>query len=222
MYSSTTRGSVRPALAGSIQKTLFNTFVTVGGMTALTGVAAFACLGLKLGLGMTLGLFVASLVVLFATLAFRNSGFGLVLLGLFSALQGVTLGPVLNRYLHLSNGTGIVATAAGLTALATFACAAYAITSRRDFSQWFGFLFAGLIVVVVASLVALFIPIPGLHLTIAAVSALLFLGWLLYDVGAIVQGQETNYIVASLNIYLDVLNLFLNLLQLFGALGSDD
>lgn len=222
MESSALRSS-RPALSASVNKTLSNTFFTVGAMMALTGVASVFTMGMQLSLWAYLGCFIASIALIFATHAFRNSGFGLVLLAGFSALQGVTLGPLLTHYLAMPNGASLVASAAGMTALATFGCAAYAITTRRDFSRWRGFLFAGLVVLILASLVGLFVNLPALHLTLSVVSAVLFTGWLLYDVGSIVNGQETNYITASLGIYLDVLNIFISLLRIFGFLpGGDD
>ncbi len=212
----------RGALSPAIQKTLANTFWTVGGMLAILAVSSVASMGLKLGLGMTLGLLAVSIGLIFATNAYKNSPFGLVLIAAFAGLQGVVLGPLLTHYLAMANGAFIVGSAAAMTALATFTCATYAITSRRSFSQFRGFLLGGTIVLIVASLISMFFPIPLLHVTISAVGALLFLGWLLYDVSSIVTGEETNYITASLGIFLDILNLFVHLLRIMGFLSSDD
>lgn len=211
-----------PALGASVQKTLSQTFITVGSMWLLTAVASYFSLDLKLGIGAVLGLFALSIGLIFLTAKLRNSGYGLLSLAAFAGLQGVTLGPLLNHYLSMAGGAQIVTTAALLTGVATIASAGYAITSRRDFSQWGGFLFAGLIVVVVASLVNLFVAMPMLSLVISGVAAVLFVAYIMYDVGAVVNGQETSYISASLSIYLDMLNLFTSLLRLVGFVSSDD
>jgi modulator of FtsH protease len=222
-HVATRRGIPSIALPEQVRKTLFNTFVTVGIMVAITGALALVSGGVKLGgLSMIVGL-VASLAMIFALNRYRNSSFGLVLLAMFSALHGVLLGPMLNHYLEMSNGATLVGTAAGLTALATFACAAYAISSKRDFSRWAGALFSITLVVLVAMIASIFIPIPGLHLALSVVTAVLFTCWLLYDVGSILNGTETSYITAALSVYLDVLNIFVSLLRIFGMLpGGDD
>lgn len=216
-----TTSSLRNAHSDAVRKTLANTFWTVGAMLAITGVASLFTMDMKLGLMAHLGLFAASLALLFATNAFRDSGFGLVLLAAFAGIQGVTLGPLLSHYLAMKGGASVVSLAAGLTALATFACATYASVSRRDFSRWGSFLTVGTLLLLVALIVGIFVPIPALHLTISAIGALLFTAWLLYDIGAIVNGQQTNYISAAIGIYLDILNLFLHLLRLLGILSND-
>lgn len=209
-------------LAPSIRKTLVNTFWTVGAMFALTAGTSLFTMGLKLGLIATLVCFVGSIALIFATHYFRNSALGLAMLAAFAALQGITLGPLLSHYLAMSNGPGVVGMAAGLTAVATLSCAAYAITTRRDFSRLRGFLFAGLIVVILGSLAGIFIQVPAFHLVLGVVGALLFTGWILFDVSSIVRGEETNYISASLGVFLNVLNLFTSLLRVLGLLGGDD
>lgn len=209
-------------LDASIRKTLTNTFIAIGGMWAITAVSSYMTLGWNMGLGGLLGLFVASLVCMLGVFAFRNSGLGLVLLAVFSALEGASLGPLLNHYLQMRGGTEMVMTAAGLTGLATFACAAYCMVSRRSFSRIGGFLFAGLIVLLVAMVVSLFVHSTMLNLVISVVACLLFTAYMLYDISAVVTGEETNYIVAALSVYLDMLNLFLHLLRILGIFGSSD
>jgi modulator of FtsH protease len=208
--------------SSEVQKTLTNTFITVGLMVGITGVVSYFSLGLQLGLMTYLACFVASFALIFATRKFSTGPIGLVMLAAFAGFQGVTLGPLLTHYLAMTNGTSIISTAAGLTAAGTFACAMYAISSRRDFSRMGGFLMAGTVVLIVASLISMFFPVPLVQVTISAVGALLFMGWLLYEVGAIVNGDETNYINASLGIFLSVLNLFISLLRIVGFLQNDD
>lgn len=212
----------QPALSASIRKTLTNTFITVGAMWLITAVAAGMARGMHMGLGLTLGLVVASLVTIFGVMRFRNSGIGLALLGVFSVLEGVLIGPLMARYLGMAGGSQLVMTAAGLTAAATFGCAIYAITSRRSFSNWGGFLFAALLVFLVASIIAMFVQSTMLHLALSVAGALLFTVYLLFDISNVVTGRETNYISAALSVYLDMLNLFMNLLRILGILGSSD
>lgn len=215
-----TRGEFS-SLSAEVRKTLFNTFVTVGVMLALTGIAAYFSLGLQLSLGIVLALFAVSIVAIIATHKLRKSPYGLVMLAAFAALQGVCLGPTLNHYLKMQGGTGVVATAAGLTALAVFACAAYVIVSKRNFTRWGGFLFGATLMLIVAMIVGMFFPTPFLHVALSAVTALLFMAWMLHDVSSIIHGQETSYITAALSIYLDVLNIFVSLLRLVGLIPGD-
>ena len=210
------------ALSERIRKTLANTFVCVAGMWALTALASYGTLDWQLGVGAYLSLFALSLAVLFGVHAYRTSAVGLGLLALFSVLEGASLGPLMRHYLNMPGGGQLVATAAGLTGLATLACAAYCISSRRSFARWGGLLFAGLIVLVVASIAGLIFNVPALHLTISALASILFTAYLLYDIGEVVSGVETNYISASLGVYLNTVNLLVHLLRILGCLGSDD
>jgi len=214
--------ATRPALDESIRKTLSNTLITVGAMWLITAVVGFMTRDAQIGGGLMLGLFVASLVTIFAVHKFRNSPVGLGLLALFAALSGASLGPILARYAGMAGGTQMIATAAALTAAATFGCAMYAITSRRSFSHLGGFLFAAILVFLVASIIAVFVQSSILSLGLSVVGSLLFTVFLLYDISEVVTGQETNYISASLSIFLDMFNLFMNLLRFLGLVGSDD
>lgn len=222
MIESNVQSTIGASLSGSIRKTLFNTFATVGSMLAMTAVASYFAVGVQLSFWMSLLIFAVGIGLIFAIQAFRNSGVGLVLLAAFSVLMGITLAPMITLHLAMPNGAMLVANAAGLTAVATFACALYAISSKRDFSRIGAFLFAGTIVLLVAMLVSMFVQVPALHLTVSAVGVLLFTGWLLHDMSKIVTGKETNYISASIGVYLDILNMFTHLLRLLGLLPKSD
>ena len=161
-----------------------------------------------------LGSIVGSFALLFVTMHLRNSALGLLALFGFAGLEGLSLGPTINFYLHTPNGASTVADAAGMTALAFLSLSAYVHTTRKDFSGLQGMLFVGLIVILVAGLVGIFIPSEAYHLAIAGVSALLFCGYILYDTSEIIHGGETNYIMAAMRLYLDIINLFLSLLRL--------
>ena len=218
LSSTAIRGNIG-VLPPAIRSTLANTFYTVSAMMGITAVTGFLSLGLHLGFGSSLALFAASIAVLFMVRSNRNNGFGLALVAVFAAIQGLALGPVLAHYLRMQGGAAVVTSAAALTAVATFACAVYA-GKTHSFSKWGAYLFGGLLVLIVAMLIGTFVPIPGLHLAIAAFGALLFIGFLLYDIQAILSGAQTNYISASISIYLDVLNLFNMLLRLLGIVNS--
>lgn len=212
----------QPALSASIRKTLTNTFITVGAMWLITAATAAMARGVHMGFGLMLGLFVASLVIIFGVSRYRDSGIGLALLGVFAAIEGILIGPLMARYLGMAHGAELVMTASALTAAATFGCAAYAIVSRRSFSSWGGFLFAALLVLLVASIIAIFVHSTMLHLALSVAGALLFTVYLLFDISNVVTGRETNYISAALNVYLDMVNLLLNLLRLVGLWPSSD
>jgi modulator of FtsH protease len=152
--------------------------------------------------------------LLFAVIGLRNSAFGLLALFGFAGLEGLSLGPVINSYLHTPNGSATVAEASGLTALAFLALSAYVHITRRDFSALRGMLFVGLIVVLVASVIGIFVPSQAFQMAIAGVSALVFCGYILYDTSEIIHGGESNYILAAMRLYLDILNLFMSLLRL--------
>ncbi|HVC48566.1 MAG TPA: Bax inhibitor-1 family protein [Burkholderiales bacterium] len=152
----------------------------------------------------------------------RNSTSGIVLLLFLTFAMGVWLGPLLAIVLHSANGAIIVAEAAGGTAIIFASLATIATVTRKDFSFMGHFLFIGLILLIVASLANLFLHIPAMQLTIASIAVLLFSGYLLYDLSRIITGGESNYIVATLSVYLDLYNIFVNLLFLLSALSGNN
>jgi modulator of FtsH protease len=165
----------------------------------------------------SLGAFAVMMGMFFAISATRNSGLGVVLLLALTGFMGLMLGPILQVALGLSNGAQIVAMAAGGTGAIFLVLAGIATTSKRDFSFMGKFLLVGIVLLILASLANLFFQIPALALTLSAVAVLLFSAFILYDVSRVVNGGETNYVMATLAIYLDIYNLFVNLLQLLMA-----
>ena len=154
--------------------------------------------------------------LLFATTKLRNSAWGILSVFALTGFMGYSLGPILSHYLHLPGGATIVMTAMGMTGLIFLGLSAYVLVSKRDFSFMGGFLMAGMIVVLVASLGAIFFQIPALSLTISAVIVLLMSGMILFETSNIINGGETNYIMATVNLYVTLFNLFVSLLQLLG------
>jgi modulator of FtsH protease len=151
-----------------------------------------------------------------------NSAMGLAVVFGVTGLLGFGLGPLLNAYLNTANGSQIVMTALGGTGIIFLALSAYALTTKRDFSFMGGMLMVGMIVVVIAAIANIFLAMPALSLTISAVVILLMSGFILYDTGRIVNGGETNYILATVSLYLSIYNIFVSLLQLLGIFGGDD
>lgn len=148
----------------------------------------------------------------------KNSGMGVALLLAFTFFMGLMLSRILQFALGYSNGTGIIATAAGGTGAIFLALSGIATFSKRDFSYIGNFLFVGVIVILLALLANIFMRIPALSLTISAVAVMIFSAYILYDVSRIVNGGEDNYISATLSIYLDIYNVFVHLLNLLLAL----
>ncbi len=153
----------------------------------------------------------------------RNSSFGVVLLLGLTFLMGMLLGPILQHALNLSNGAQIVGLAAGGTGIILMTLAGIATTTKKDFSFMGKFLLVGIILLIVASLANIFLQIPAMALALSAVGVILFSGFILYDVSRIVNGGETNYVMATLGLYLSIYNLFTSLLQLLmGLMGGND
>jgi modulator of FtsH protease len=153
----------------------------------------------------------------------QNSGVGVWLLLAMTFVFGVMLGPILQFALHLRNGAEIVGLAAAGTGITFLSLAAIGSSPARDFSGMGKLLMIGLILAIVAGLANMFFQIPALSLAISGVSVLIFSGYILYDVNQIVRGGQTNYVMATLNLYLDVYNLFVNLLNiLLSLLGNRD
>ncbi len=165
-------------------------------------------------------MFGAMLGSLFVVTLLRNSAWGVVALFGFTFISGVFLTPILTVAAGFRNGGQLVALAGGMTAAIFFAMAAIATVSKRDFSFLGNFLFVGLILLVVASLANLFFQVPAASLAISAVAVLLFSVYILYDVNSIVRGGETNYVMATLKLFLDIYNVFISLLNLLLAFSG--
>lgn len=154
---------------------------------------------------------------LFLVTALRNSAWGVAALFGFTFIAGLALTPILTYAAGFANGGQLVALAGGMTAVIFFALAGYATVTKKDFGFMGKFLFIGLILLVVVALANLFFQIPALSLTISAVAVLLFSAYILYDVSRIVNGGETNYVMATMSLFLNIYNLFTSLLHLLLA-----
>lgn len=162
-------------------------------------------------------MFAAMIGMLFVVSRLRNSGWGVAAIFGFTFVAGVFLTPILTVAAGFRNGGQLVALAGGMTAAIFFAMAAVATITKRDFSFMGKFLFIGLILLIVASLANLFFQVPAMSLTISAIAVLLFSAYLLYDLSNIIRGGETNYIMATLGLFLSLYNIFISLLNLLLA-----
>jgi modulator of FtsH protease len=151
----------------------------------------------------------------------KNSGLGVALLLGFTFFMGLMLSRILQFALGFSNGASMIALAAGGTGAIFFTLASVAAVSKRDFSSMGKFLFAGMIVVLLAIVANIFFQIPALSLAISAAIVVICSAYILYDISRIIQGGETNYISATLAVYLDVYNVFVSLLHLIMALTGE-
>jgi len=205
----------------STNRVLRNTYMLLSMTLVFSTLCAGVAMAVGLGQGAALLMTLLAFGLLFVVHRTADSGKGLIAIFAFTGLLGASLGPLLSAYLALPNGPGLVMQALGGTALVFFALSGYALTTRKDFSFMGGFLFVGLIIAVVASLANLFFAIPAVSLAVSAAIVLVMSGLILFDTSRIIHGGETNYIRATVALYLSLYNLFVALLQLLGAFGDD-
>ena len=207
----------------SINKVLRNTYMLLS-MTLLFS-------ALMAGVSMTVNVgHMASMICSFGALGLiwlvlpraANSIAGIGVVFAITGLLGFGLGPLLNAYLSLANGAELIATSLGGTGIIFLALSAYVLTTKKDFSFMGGFLMVGIVLAVVASLANIFLAIPALSLAVSAAIIMIMSGFILFDTSRIVNGGETNYIMATVSLYLSLYNIFVSLLQILGVFGSDD
>ncbi len=204
-------------------KMLRNTYMLLSMTLLFSAATAGAAMFLNLphpGLIITM---VGYFGLLFLTTKFSNSGWGLVFVFALTGFMGLTLGPILNMYLAaFSNGHELIMTALGGTGVIFLGLSGYALTTRKDFSFIGGFLMVGILVAFLAGIGAAVFSIPALSLAVSAMFILLMSAMILYQTSAIIHGGETNYILATISLYVSIYNLFLSLLQILAAFNGDD
>ncbi len=160
--------------------------------------------------------------LLFLTSKFSNSGYGILFVFALTGFMGVTLGPILNMYMqNLSNGGSIIMMAMGGTGVIFASLSAYVIITRKDFSFMGGMLMTGIIVAFLLGLGAAFFQMPALSLAVSGMFILLMSGLILFQTSQIIHGGETNYINATVTLFVSIFNLFLSLLQILGIFGDE-
>lgn len=218
--AATTISQTGSALAAN--KMIRNTYTLLAMTLLFSAATAGASIALNLphpGLIITLAGYFG---LLFLTYKLQNSAWGLLSVFGLTGFMGLTLGPVINSYLGLPNGGQVVMTAMGATGAIFLGLSTYALTTRKDFSFMGGFLFVGVLVAFLAGLGAIFFEMPTLALAVSAMFVLLASGLILFETSQIVHGGETNYILATVSLYVSIFNLFTSLLHLLGVFGGDD
>jgi modulator of FtsH protease len=199
-----------------------NTYMLLSVTLLFAAITAAASVALRLphpGLIITL---VGYFGLLFAISKFRNSSAGVALVFALTGFMGYTLGPIIGHYLSLANGGQVVTMAMAGTGAIFLGLSGYALTTKKDFSFMGGFLMVGILVAFLAGLAAIFFEIPALSLTVSAAFVLLMSGLILYETSNIIHGGETNYVMATVTLFVSIFNLFTSLLHLLGFANSGD
>jgi len=161
-------------------------------------------------------------IAMFVLPRFANSSAGIGIVFLITGMLGFGLGPILSMYASLPNGGNIITLSLGGTGVIFMGLSAYALATRKDFSFLGGFLMVGFLLVLLAALANIFLQIPAMSLMISAVVIMIMSGFILYDTSRIIHGGETNYVLATIGLYMTIFNIFISLLQILGIMGSDD
>ena len=206
----------------STNKVLKNTYLLLGMTLLFSAVTAGISMAIGLPHGAALILTLVGFGLLFVVNRMADTSKGLLAIFAFTGVMGASLGPMLNYYLSMPGGPALVMQALGGTGLVFFALSAYALTTRKDFSYMGGFLMVGLLVAIVAMIANIFLNIPALSLTISAAIVMIMSGLILFDTSRIINGGETNYIRATVGLYLNIYNLFIHLLNLIAAFTGND
>lgn len=205
----------------STNKVIRNTYILLSLTLAFSAVTAGVSMALNLphpGIILTL---IGYFGLLFLVTKLRNSSTGILAVFALTGFMGYTLGPILSMYLSLPNGSQIVMQALGGTAAIFLGLSGYALTSRKDFSFMGGFLMVGILVAFLAGLGAIFFQMPALSLAVSAMFVLLMSGLILWETSNIIHGGETNYIMATVTLYVSIYNLFTSLLHLLGVFNNE-
>lgn len=217
-------GSRSPGVVHSadVKRVLRNTYALLAMTLLFSAGVAVTTLTLQLpapGLILTL---VGYFGLLFAVYKLQNSGWALPAVFALTGFMGYTLGPLLTHSLALPGGAQTITLALAATGATFLALSSYVLLTRRDFSFMGGFLFVGMVIALIAGLAAAFLQMPALGLAVSAMVALLSAGLILFETSRIVNGGETNYVMATVSLYVSVFNLFTSLLSLFGLGGSNE
>ncbi|MGH8583921.1 MAG: Bax inhibitor-1/YccA family protein [Gammaproteobacteria bacterium] len=212
-----------PGSVLATNKVIRNTYM----LLAMTLLFSAATAGLSMAFNLPHpGIWITLLVyfgLLFLTARLRDSVWGLASVFALTGFMGLTLGPMINAYIsHFANGAQLVMMALGGTGVVFLGLSGYALTTRKDFSFMGGFLCAGVLVAFLAGLAAIIFNLPGMALGVSTMFVLLMAGMILYQTSEIIHGGETNYIMATVGLYVAIYNLFTSLLHLLGAFGGDE
>ncbi|SEJ30970.1 Bax inhibitor-1/YccA family protein [Nitrosomonas eutropha] len=204
-------------------KVLRNTYMLLSLTLLFSGLTA----GLSMFLNMPpmtylISVIGAMLIAMFVLPRFAQSVAGIGIVFLITGLLGFGLGPMLTMYASLPNGGDIITLSLAGTGTIFIGLSAYALFTRKDFSFLGGFLMVGFLLVLLAALANIFLQIPAMSLAISTVVILIMSGFILYDTSRIIHGGETNYVLATIGLYMTIFNIFISLMQILGIMGNDD
>lgn len=198
-------------------KVLRNTYMLLAMTLLFSAAMAGTSMALDLGRGVgTMAFFASLALVWFVLPRVENSSAGIYVVFAFTGLLGLSIGPTVEAYMNIPNGSSIVATALGGTGTIFLGLSAYVLVTKKDFSFMGGFLFIGLLVAIVAMIANFFLQIPALSMALSAAIILIMSGFILFDTSRIINGGETNYIRATVGLFLSIYNIFQGLLMLLG------
>ncbi|MDA8694273.1 Bax inhibitor-1/YccA family protein [Pseudomonadales bacterium] len=202
-------------------KVLRNTYMLLSMTLMFSAITAATTMAMGIGHGTSLMMSLGALgLIFFALPRTQNSASGIWVVFAFTGLIGGSLGPMLNHYMAMANGGALIMQALGGTALVFFGLSGYVLTTKKDFSFMGGFLMVGLLVAIVGMIANIFLQIPAMSLAISAGIVLIMSGFILFDTSRIINGGETNYIRATVSLYLNIVNLFTSILHLLGAMDD--
>ena len=208
--------------AEASNKVLKNTYMLLSATLGFSALTAMISMAIGMPPIAYLGSVIVAMVLgIFVLPRTANSSKGIGVIFLITGLLGFGLGSVLSMYLALPNGPQIIATAFGGTGIIFLGLSGYALTSKRDFSFMGGFLFAGMMVLVLAMIANIFLQMPALSLAVSGGIIMVMSGFILFDTSRIISGGETNYIMATYGLYLSIFNIFISLLNILGIMGDD-
>jgi modulator of FtsH protease len=211
-----------PVATSTANRVLRNTYLLLSATLLFSAAMAGLCMALgapRLGVMPTLLVYFG---LLFGVHKLQNSAWGVAAVFGLTGFLGFTLGPIISLYLHaIPNGAMVVANALGITGVTFVALSLYAVRTRRSFSFLGGFLFVGVMTAFLLGLAAIFFHLSGLSLAVSGLFVLLSSGLILWETGEIVNGGETNYVLATVSLYVSLFNLFTSLLQLLGFASND-
>ncbi len=206
----------------AVNKVLKNTYMLLGATLLFSALMAGLSMVLNVGFGAHLFSSIAALaIVWFVIPRTANSEKGILAVFAFTGLLGFGLGPVLNQYLSMANGSAIIAQALAGTGIIFFVLSAYVMNTKKDFSFMGGFLMVGMVVLLLAIIANIFFAIPAVSLAISAAIVFIMSGFILYETSNIIHGGQRNYILATASLYLSLYNIFISLLQILGVMGDD-
>lgn len=220
-YETVSTRSTEAALASN--KLIRNTYTLLSMTLLFSALTATVSVFMNMGpMTYLVSIGVAMLLAFFVLPKTANSAAGLGVVFAITGLFGFALGPLLNMYLSLANGSQIIGMAMGGTGVIFLTLSGYALTTRKNFSFMGGFLMTGFIVVLIAALANIFLAIPALSLAISSVVIMLMSGFILYDTSRMIHEPHGNYLMMTVSLYLNIFNIFVSLLQLLGAFSGDD